>query len=109
MTRILWHPAFVQAFRHELEGYLDMLTFESEYQLTTEPLRIDLLIIKKEKGVVIEKNIARIFRSCNVVEYKSPSDHVTIEGFGATKVVLFGKIRLKMRFIVGTSCAVVLN
>jgi len=72
MARISWHPAFGQAIRRELEGYLDVLTFESEHQLATEPLKIDVLIIKKEKNVVIEKNIARIFRAFNVVEYKSP-------------------------------------
>ena len=85
MTRTAWHPAFVQAFRHELEDYLDVLTFEAEHQLTTEPLKIDVLIIKKEKNVVIEKNIAQIFRSCNVVEYKSPNDHVTIEVYHKTQ------------------------
>ena len=84
MTRTAWHPAFVQAIEHELEDYLDVLTFESEHQLTTEPLKIDVLIIKKEKNVVIEKNIARIFRTCNVVEYKSPRDRATIESYHKT-------------------------
>ena len=55
MTRISWHPAFIQAFQLELEDYLEVLTFESEHQLTTEPLKIDVLIIKKEKNVVIDK------------------------------------------------------
>ncbi|MDR0327822.1 MAG: hypothetical protein LBI05_05955 [Planctomycetaceae bacterium] len=85
MSRISWHPAFVQAIQHELEEYLDCLTFESEHQLTTEPLKIDVLIIKKEKDVVIEKNIAQIFRRFNVVEYKSPRDHVTIEDYHKTQ------------------------
>ena len=44
MARIAWHPAFVQAIQQELEDYLDVLTFESEHQLTTEPLKIDVLI-----------------------------------------------------------------
>ena len=48
MTRIAWLPAFVQAIKCELEEYLDVLTFESEHQLTTEPLQIDILIIKKK-------------------------------------------------------------
>ena len=84
-ARTAWHPAFVQAIQHELEDYLDVLTFEAEHQLTTEPLKIDVLIIKKEKDVVIEKNIAQIFRSCNVVEYKSPNDSVTIEAYHKTQ------------------------
>jgi len=85
MARIAWHPAFVQAIQQELEDYLDVLTFESEHQLTTEPLKIDVLIIKKKKNVVIKKNIAQIFRAFNVVEYKSPRDRVTIEDYHKTQ------------------------
>jgi hypothetical protein len=85
MARISWHPAFVQAIRHELVDYLDVLTFESEHQLTTEPLKIDVLIIKKKKNIVIKKNIAQIFRWYNVVEYKSPKDHVAIEDYHKTQ------------------------
>jgi hypothetical protein len=85
MTRTSWHPAFVQAIQQELEDYLDVLTFESEHQLTTEPLRIDVLIVKKKRNVVIKKNIAQIFRSHNVVEYKSPEDRVTVEDYHKTQ------------------------
>jgi len=85
MARIAWHPAFVQAIQQELGDYLDVLTFESEHQLTTEPLKIDVLIIKKKKNVVIKKNIAQIFRTFNVVEYKSPGDRVAIEGYHKTQ------------------------
>jgi hypothetical protein len=42
-----WHPAFVDAIQLELEQYLGILEFIPEYQLTTEPLRIDVVIIKK--------------------------------------------------------------
>ena len=84
MTRTSWHPAFAQAIENELEECQDALTFETEHQLTTEPLKIDVLIIKKKKNVVIKKNIARIFRLYNVVEYKSPKDHVTIEDYHKT-------------------------
>src|SRR5215469_15057902 len=84
MSRISWHPAFVQAIRVELEDYQDVLTFEEEHQLTTEPLKIDVLIIKKKKNVVIKKNIAQIFRSFNVVEYKSPTDRANIADYHKT-------------------------
>jgi hypothetical protein len=85
MARTSWHPAFVQAIQQELEEYLDVLTFESEYQLTTEPLRIDVLIVKKKKDVVIKKNIGQIFRGFNIIEYKRPDDHVTIEMYHKTQ------------------------
>ncbi|MCL2306426.1 MAG: hypothetical protein FWC43_13875 [Planctomycetaceae bacterium] len=84
MARLAWHPAFVQAIQQELEDYLDILTFESEHQLTAEPLKIDVLIIKK-KNVVIRKNIAQIFRAFNVIEYKSPNDRATIEDYHKTQ------------------------
>jgi hypothetical protein len=84
MARTSWHPAFAQAIENELEENRDALTFETEHQLTTEPLRIDVLIIKKKKDVVIKKNIGRIFRANNVIEYKSPRDSVTIEDYHKT-------------------------
>ncbi|MDR2376497.1 MAG: hypothetical protein LBD96_08680, partial [Treponema sp.] len=76
-----WHPAFVQAFQLELEQYRTVLEFIPEFQLTSEPLRIDLAVIRKLKDVPIEKNIAAIFRSDNLVEYKSPDDHLSVEDF----------------------------
>jgi hypothetical protein len=79
--RIGWHPAFFEAIQLELEPYKDILRFVAEYQLTTEPLRIDVLIIKKAVDVIIEKNIAAIFRRENIVEYKSPGDYISVEDF----------------------------
>jgi hypothetical protein len=79
--RLKWHPAFFQAVKLELFNYRDFLEFMYEYQLTSEPLRIDLLIIKKLKGTVIDKNIARIFKSDNLMEYKSPEDYLSVDDF----------------------------
>ena len=78
---IAWHPAFVEAMQMELDDYKDALEFHPEFQLTSQPLRIDCVIIKKAKGVTINKNIATIFRDKNIVEYKSPDDYVSIEDF----------------------------
>jgi hypothetical protein len=80
-TRISWHPAFLQAIRQELFDYRDSLEFKYEYQLTSEPLRIDLLIIKKPKSLIIDKNIARIFRADNLLEYKSPDDYLSVNDY----------------------------
>ena len=76
-----WHPAFLQAIQLELSDYKDSLEFKYEYQLTSEPLRIDLLIIKKPKQLTIDKNIARIFRTDNLLEYKSPDDYLSVKDF----------------------------
>ena len=82
MARTSWHPAFAQAIENELEESKDALTFETEHPLTTEPLKIDVLIIKKRKDVVIQKNIGRIFRERNIVEFKSRN--VTVENYHKT-------------------------
>jgi hypothetical protein len=79
--RISWHPAFFEAIQMELDEYSEYLEFVSEYQLTTEPLRIDVAIIKKSRDVEIKKNIAAIFRKENIVEYKSPDDYVSVDDF----------------------------
>jgi len=67
---IAWHPAFIEAIQLELEDYGDFLEFHPEYQLTSEPLRVDCLVIKKPPDIVIKKNIAAIFRDVNLLEYK---------------------------------------
>ncbi|MDR1302468.1 MAG: hypothetical protein LBK43_08380 [Treponema sp.] len=79
--KLHWHPAFLQAIQRELIDYKDSLQFKYEYQLTTEPLRVDLLIIKKPLGLAIDKNIARIFRSDNILEFKSPGDYLSVKDF----------------------------
>jgi hypothetical protein len=79
--KISWHPAFFEAIQMELDEYSNDLQFISEYQLTTEPLRIDVVIIKKSRDIVIKKNIAAIFRKENIVEYKSPDDYISARDF----------------------------
>ena len=80
-THIAWHPAFVEALQLELEIYGDSLEFCPEYPLTSEPLKIDCVVVKKAKDLVIKKNIAIMFRDVNLLEYKSPSDYVSVSDF----------------------------
>ena len=80
-TKITWHPAFVEALQLELEAYRDSLVFHPEYQLTSEPLKIDCVVVIKAKDLVIEKNIAAIFRETNLLEYKSPGGYVSVADF----------------------------
>jgi len=79
--RIFYPPAFVEALQMELDAYRDILEFYPECQLTSEPLRIDCVIIKKKKTVAIGKNIAAMFRTWNLLEYKSPGDYVSVADF----------------------------
>jgi len=66
--KTLWHPAFCEAIKQGLSEYRNSLEFKFEHPLNAEPLCIDLLIIKKPKDLVIDKNIARIFKADNLLE-----------------------------------------
>ena len=55
--------------------------YENKQQFGTKPKEIDILVIKKQKNVPIKKNIGRIFRKHNIIEYKSPTDYVSIDDF----------------------------
>lgn len=81
-TEILqWHPAMYAGIQIELEEESENLIFENEHQLGRKPMEIDVLIIKKENEKPIHKNIGRIFRKYNIVEYKSPTDYLSVDDF----------------------------
>lgn len=62
---IQWHPGFYSAAELELHSDKGVLAFQREYNLSKEPLRMDLLIIKKLADVRIENEIGRIFKRYN--------------------------------------------
>lgn len=76
-----WHPAFYASIQIEFKDDADNLVFENEHQLGTKPFGIDVLIIKKENDNPVQKNIGRIFRKRNIIEYKSPTDYLSIDDF----------------------------
>ena len=76
-----WHPAFYAGIQIDLEKDRENMVFENEHMLSKKPMEIDILIIKKEKDVQVRKNIGRIFRKYNVIEYKSPTDYLSIDDF----------------------------
>lgn len=80
-TKVQWHPAFVAAMNLELTKNRDDLVFVKEYNLNTKPLEIDLLVIKKDTNTYIDNEIGIIFRGHNILEYKSPDDHLDIDTF----------------------------
>jgi hypothetical protein len=81
---IKWHPGFYGAAELEFRKNRDDLEFEREYNLSKEPLRTDLLIVKKRADVVIENEIGRIFKRFNIIEYKSPDDEMSIDDYYKT-------------------------
>lgn len=76
-----WHPAFFAGIQIELAEEADELTFDNEYQLGTKPKQIDVLVVKKNEAYAVKKNIGRIFRKYNIIEYKSPPDYLSIDDF----------------------------
>ena len=76
-----WHPANYAGLQIEFEDEKEYLSFEDEHQLGTKPMAIDILIIKNTEGYKVKKNIGRIFRKYNIIEYKSPDDYLSIDDF----------------------------
>lgn len=76
-----WHPGFCAALQIELQEEFGNLEFYPEYELSKKPMRIDTLIVKKMTDSPVRKNIGRIFRKHNLIEYKSPGDYLSINDF----------------------------
>lgn len=83
-TNTQWHPGFIGAMDLEFKEDRGMLSFEKEHNLNTKPLQVDLLIIKKEGAGSIHNEIGEIFRKYNIVEYKSPKQHLDVDVFYKT-------------------------
>ena len=74
-----WHPAFYADLQIEFRE--EKLKFEREYLLSSKPMAIDVLFIKKKNAESIHKNIGKIFRKYNIIGYKSPSDSLSVDDF----------------------------
>ena len=83
-SEIQWHPAFYSACELEFRENRQDLSFEKEFQLSSGPLAMDLLIIKWLSNVPILNPLGHIFRKYNVWEYKSPEDGLSIDDFYKT-------------------------
>lgn len=74
-------PGIFASWQIEFQEESEDLSFENEHMIGTKPKQIDVLVIKKSETKTIKKNIGRIFRKHNIVEYKSPSDYISIDDF----------------------------
>lgn len=83
-SRVNWHEAASCAFQIELKDYSDFLEYLTEYILGKNSYRIDLLIIKKLTNKIIPKNIARIFKTFNLLEIKGIGSSVSINSYYKT-------------------------
>ena len=80
-SALQWHPGFCAALRITFREELEYLEMYEEYQLGKKPMQIDILIIKKTEKIAIKKSIGKIFRTYNIIEYKSPNDFLNINDF----------------------------
>ena len=76
-----WHDGFHASLQIELQRETAHLEFHSEHELYKKALRIDTLIIKNSDDTPVQKNIGKIFRKYNLIEYKSPDDYLSINDF----------------------------
>jgi hypothetical protein len=79
--RIKYHPGFVGGLGVLLWDYREMIDIIPEKWLSTEGIRMDVLIIKKDPVVTLKNDMCRIFRGHNILEYKSPEDELSIDAF----------------------------
>lgn len=74
-----WHPAFCATMELICERWKGALEFQAEFQLGTKPNIIDMLIIKKQPDVVLDRAFVENFRAFNILEFKSPDDDLNID------------------------------
>ena len=74
-----WHSGFAGGLGLCFRKYRDKITIEREHLLSKQPLRIDFLVLKKQKDVLLDNAIGRGFRLHNIIEYKNPDDALNID------------------------------
>ena len=83
--KIQWHPAFAAAIGLEFRDDHKYVKIQQEYNLSKEPIRIDLLISRKDKSSRRFGNeIGHIMKTYNIIEYKSPEDSLNIDDYYKT-------------------------
>ena len=82
--KIQFHPGFYGAAELEFRLETAEIEFNIEYNLSKEPLRVDLLIVGKRDDIQLENEAGRIFKRYNIIEYKSPDDGLTMDDFFKT-------------------------
>jgi len=81
LDKTQWHPAFCVSMELGLKSNKEKLEFQSELNLNSKPIQLDLMVIEKESDLAIENVIGRIFRKYNIFEYKSPEDELGVDEY----------------------------
>ena len=71
-----YHAAAFSVFKYLLSDYVKNgdVELSNEHPLSKEPLKIDIIVLRKNRDVEIKRSWGRIFRTHNLIEYKSPVD-----------------------------------
>lgn len=77
--RLDWHSGFEGGLMLSLRAYAKDIEVEREHPLSSEPLRIDYLVIKKRHDVYVDNAIGRDYRTYNIIEYKNPNDELNVD------------------------------
>lgn len=80
-AKIKYHSGFVSALELLLWPYREQVMIEPEKWLSTEGIRMDVLLLKKDPAVQFDFDIGRIFKRHNILEYKRPDDKLHIDVF----------------------------
>ena len=78
-TNVDWHSGFYGAIGLEFIENDDDITLIDEHRLNHQPIRIDLLVVKKNREIQIANELGTAFRGHNIMEYKSEDDTLSID------------------------------
>jgi hypothetical protein len=88
--KLFWHGPFFEGLQLDLHQYREILSYEKEHELAKEFLIVDVVVIKKSEGAKIAKDIGRIFRGHNLVEFKSENDSCSVRDYN--KVIGYAQL-----------------
>ena len=69
-----WHAGFEALLRIETHKYEDKVHIITEEEIGVIPPRTDFVIMVEDEEVVFDKEIFKMFRKINILEYKNPYD-----------------------------------
>ena len=69
-----WHAGFEALLKIETFRYEDKVRIRVEEEIGVMPPRTDFIILVEDERVEFEKEIFKLFRRYNIIEYKNPND-----------------------------------
>ena len=76
-----YHPALCNAMELELYYDKDLLEFSQSVVLNTLPREIDFLVIRRIRPGVVKSELGKIFRKCNIWEFKGYREELSVQVF----------------------------